>query len=213
MAVKTVALYTARPLGWAVAEIVHDDPAVEVVSHDHVARGWWGLAGIEMRGNGGRALAADLTISCLTNHIFRSHELSRNSVINLHPAPLHEYRGCNSYAHAIIDGAKEYGATLHYVTEGIDTGPIIADCRWDIAPDATGRSLHDEAQEFALSLFMYVWPRLREGLPPAVVQSEHGAQYFKRDSLKSYFGSPDPVVRRALTFPPFDNGYSTEGEA
>lgn len=200
-----IGLLSARPLGWAIAEMIKHTDGVKVVDHRHIAKGWWGVAGHDLDFT--TREEPDWFLSVLWPEIIKPDALERHPYINLHPAPLPEYRGCNSYAHAIINGETEYGVTLHYMDEGVDTGPIIASPRFPILPDDTGRSLHDRAQLTALDMFESWWPILREGLPPATVQPAEG-RYYRRDSLKPYFGSPDPVVRRALTFPPFDNGYT-----
>jgi len=202
--VARIELLTARPLGWAVAEIVKDDPDTKVVSHTHLAKGWWGVAGQDLDYT--TREEPDFTISVLWPHIITPEQLAERHYLNLHPAPLPEYRGCNSYAHAIINGETEYGVSLHYMNEGVDTGPIIASPRFPILPDDTGKSLYDRAQIEALSMFESLWPILKDGLPPATTQPSEG-RYYRRDSLLPYFGSPDPTVRRALTFPPFANGY------
>lgn len=202
-----IGLLTARPLGWAVAEIVKGDPDVKVVDHRHIADGWWGRAGENLDYT--TREDPDFYISVLWPEIIKPDALAENHYLNLHPAPLPEYRGCNSYAHAIINGETEYGVTMHYMNEGIDTGPIIASPRFPIEPDDTGRSLYDRAQIHALAMFEDLWPILKGGLPPATTQPAEG-RYYRRDSLVPYFGSPDPTVRRALTFPPFTNGYEEQ---
>jgi hypothetical protein len=201
-----VGLRTARPLGWAVAQHIKENGG-DVVDHIHIADGWWGRAGIPLDFVG--AVKPDFYLSVLWPDIIPPHALKSAPWLNLHPAPLPEYRGCNSYAHAIINGEREYGVTLHYMDEGVDTGPIIESRRFPLLPAYTGKRLHDVAQLHALEMFRDWWPVLRGGLPPATVQPAEG-RYYRRDSLEPYFGSPDPTVRRALTFPPFDNGY---GEA
>ena len=198
-----VGLRTARPLGWSIAKHVMSDPVVRVVDVSHIADGWWGQAGTPLDWASGEK--ADFYLSVLWPDIVTPAQLAV-PWINLHPAPLPEYRGCNSYAHAIINGETEYGVTLHYMNEGVDTGPIIASPRFPILPTDTGKSLHDRAQYHALALFLRQWRILRRGLPPATVQPAEG-RYYRRDSLVPYFGSDDPTVRRALTFPPFANGY------
>ncbi len=199
-----IGLLTARPLGWAVAEHVKSDPGVKVVDHRHISKGWWGTAGMDLDFT--TREEPDFFISVLWPEIIKPEALANHHYLNLHPAPLPEYRGCNSYAHAIINGDKEYGVTLHYMDEGIDTGPIISSPRFSIFSDETGKSLYDRAQVAAFDMFVDLWPILRGGLPPAMTQPAEG-RYYRRDSLEPYFGSPDPVVRRALTFPPFTNGY------
>jgi methionyl-tRNA formyltransferase len=51
--------------------------------------------------------------------------LCAEGVVNLHFAPLPKYRGSGTLTHAIINGEKEYGVTLHLMDENLDTGPII----------------------------------------------------------------------------------------
>lgn len=203
-----VGLLTARPLGWNIAQLIKGDADTDVVSHTHIADGWWGRAGVPLDYD--RGDPPDFVLSVLWPEIIRPDALERCPHLNIHPAPLPEYRGCNSYAHAIINGETEYGVTLHYMNEGVDTGPIIDSPRFPIGPEETGKSLYSYAQVAAYLMLTRWWPVLRKGLPPATVQPEAG-RYYRRDSLVPYFGSPDPVVRRALTFPPFDNGYKGEG--
>ncbi len=50
----------------------------------------------------------------------------RGSMINLHPSLLPLYRGTNTYQRAIDAGDKRHGASIHFVTEELDGGPVIA---------------------------------------------------------------------------------------
>jgi phosphoribosylglycinamide formyltransferase-1 len=47
-------------------------------------------------------------------------------VINVHPALLPAFPGIGAVEQALAHGVKVFGVTVHYVDEGIDTGPIIA---------------------------------------------------------------------------------------
>ncbi|MBN1631442.1 MAG: phosphoribosylglycinamide formyltransferase [Thermoleophilia bacterium] len=47
-------------------------------------------------------------------------------IINLHPAILPSFPGTNSISDAVHYGVKVTGVTVHFVDEGLDTGPIIA---------------------------------------------------------------------------------------
>lgn len=54
----------------------------------------------------------------------------KNRIINIHPSLIPKYCGPGYYGmrvhRAVIEaGEKESGATVHYVDEGVDTGPII----------------------------------------------------------------------------------------
>jgi phosphoribosylglycinamide formyltransferase 1 len=47
------------------------------------------------------------------------------SVINVHPSLLPSYPGLHPIERALADHAETFGVTVHYVDEGVDTGPII----------------------------------------------------------------------------------------
>jgi methionyl-tRNA formyltransferase len=138
-----------------------------------------------------RGRRPDLVFSVLTDYIFRKEDIeaTRYGIINLHPAPLPDYRGCNSYAHAIMNGEKQYGVTMHYVNEKIDQGRIIRVDRLPIEHDDTGRSLYDKAQLVAKALFESQFPRivgkaLEGDFVESYPQDNSQARYYNRHSLK-----------------------------
>ena len=47
-------------------------------------------------------------------------------VINVHPALLPAFPGIGAVEQAVAYGVKVFGVTVHFVDEGVDTGPIIA---------------------------------------------------------------------------------------
>tara|TARA_B110001454_G_scaffold187499_1_gene184899 strand:+ start:1235 stop:1813 length:579 start_codon:yes stop_codon:yes gene_type:complete len=49
----------------------------------------------------------------------------KNRILNIHPALLPAFPGLNAQKQAIEFGAKFSGCTVHFVDEGVDTGPII----------------------------------------------------------------------------------------
>jgi phosphoribosylglycinamide formyltransferase-1 len=57
-------------------------------------------------------------------------------VVNVHPTLLPAFPGIGSVEQAIDYGVKVFGITVHFVDEGVDTGPIIAQRAIDL-PDAT----------------------------------------------------------------------------
>jgi len=62
-------------------------------------------------------------------------------IINIHPSLLPKYPGLDTYKKAIAAGDKEHGSTVHFVTNVLDGGPIIAQCRLPILPDETPEQL------------------------------------------------------------------------
>jgi phosphoribosylglycinamide formyltransferase-1 len=57
---------------------------------------------------------------------FADPDLGINRVINIHPSLLPQFPGKDGYGDAWKAEVKQSGVTLHYVDEGVDTGPIIA---------------------------------------------------------------------------------------
>lgn len=70
---------------------------------------------------------AELFVSMSFNQILRKEILDAPSkgFINCHAGALPFYRGRNILNWALINDEKEFGVTVHYIDEGIDTGDII----------------------------------------------------------------------------------------
>jgi len=49
----------------------------------------------------------------------------KNRILNIHPALLPSFSGLQAQEQAIKFGAKYSGCTVHFVDEGVDSGPII----------------------------------------------------------------------------------------
>jgi phosphoribosylglycinamide formyltransferase-1 len=47
-------------------------------------------------------------------------------MLNIHPSLLPQFRGLHTHERAIAEGVKLHGASVHFVTEGLDEGPVIA---------------------------------------------------------------------------------------
>ena len=82
----------------------------------------------------------DLLVSVHWRTIFRPEDLIRFhwNAVNLHNSYLPWNRGSDACSWAIATGTP-HGATLHYIDEGVDTGPIIYQEREEILPDDTRR--------------------------------------------------------------------------
>jgi phosphoribosylglycinamide formyltransferase-1 len=76
----------------------------------------------------------------------------RNRVINVHPALLPSFPGIDALQQAIDHGSKITGVTVHFVDEGVDSGPIILQRPVPIPPsrdwDEAEKAIH--ASEHAL---------------------------------------------------------------
>lgn len=68
-------------------------------------------------------------------------------ILNIHPSLLPAYPGLEAWRQAVEDGATESGCTVHYVDEGMDSGPVIGRARVPVHPDDTPATLHARIQE------------------------------------------------------------------
>ena len=68
-------------------------------------------------------------------------------IINIHPALLPSFPGLASWKQALDYGAKVAGCTVHFIDEGMDTGPIIVQRSVPILDHDTPESLHARIQE------------------------------------------------------------------
>lgn len=59
----------------------------------------------------------------------------RGQIINIHPALLPAFRGLHTHARALAAGVKEHGATVHFVTEELDSGPIVLQAKVPVFAD------------------------------------------------------------------------------
>lgn len=89
----------------------------------------------------------DLFVSMSFNQIFRKRliELPRLHTINCHAGKLPFYRGRNILNWALINDESEFGITVHYVDEGVDTGDIVAQRAYPITDADDYRTLLDRA--------------------------------------------------------------------
>lgn len=116
----------------------------------------------------------DMAISCRAPYILKPRFLRKfkSGVVNMHGGLLPECRGVHNANHVVIDGLGFSGATLHFMDEGIDTGPIIARKRFDVSPTATAFDVFCQTQEALWELFVEQIDALLEGTVTAEPQEE-----------------------------------------
>lgn len=66
----------------------------------------------------------------------------QHRILNIHPSLLPAFPGKNGVADALAYGVKVTGCTVHFVDEGLDTGPIILQEALTVAANDTVESLH-----------------------------------------------------------------------
>lgn len=74
----------------------------------------------------------------LTGDFIRRFE---GRIINIHPSLLPLFPGLNTHQRAIDAGMTTAGCTVHFVTEGMDEGPVILQASVPVLPDDTAETL------------------------------------------------------------------------
>lgn len=95
----------------------------------------------------------DINVSMSFNQILKKRIINSApfGFINCHAGALPFYRGRNILNWALINGEKEFGVTVHYINEGIDTGDIILQNKAEISENDDYASVLDKAIELCAS--------------------------------------------------------------
>ena len=86
-------------------------------------------------------------------------------MLNIHPSLLPKYQGVKTHARAIAAGDTVHGASVHFVTEELDGGPVVLQARVPIFPDddevtLAERVLSQEHQIYPLVINWFCQGRL-----------------------------------------------------
>ena len=159
--------------------------------------------------DGLRSLNPDLLVSVHFPHFINASVLAVPSrgAVNLHPSFLPFNRGWHTPTWSILDGTPA-GATLHYMTEQLDGGPILAQRQVPTEVDDTADTLYQRILDVEVAVFLEGLPRALAG-EPGVAQGPEGTQHLQADlsrmsvgDLEAQFGPQiHDIVRvmRALT--------------
>lgn len=70
----------------------------------------------------------------------------RGTLINIHPSLLPAYTGLNTHQRVLDAGDSVHGTSIHFVTEQLDGGPVIAQAQVRVAKDDTAATLAEKVQ-------------------------------------------------------------------
>lgn len=134
--------------------------------------------------------ALDFAVSARAPWILRPEFLARfrKGVVNMHGGPLPEMRGVHNANHAILAGFQFSGATLHYMDDGIDTGPILGKRTFPIGPHDTAHDVFMQTQVALWQLYLEVIESVIEDQDAPVQQDQLIAEgattvYFNRNAI------------------------------
>jgi methionyl-tRNA formyltransferase len=114
---------------------------------------------------------------------------ARIDAFNLHMAPLPEYRGCNQFSFAIIDGKTEFGTTVHRMDTRIDHGDILFEKRFPIPPNCWVETLYELTETASVDLFQSSLATLIRGeyaaIPQSHLEAERGTSLHYRKEINT----------------------------
>jgi phosphoribosylglycinamide formyltransferase-1 len=87
----------------------------------------------------------------------------RGRLINIHPSLLPALRGLHTHQRALDAGLKEHGASVHFVTEELDSGPVIIQVRVPVLDDDTAATLATRVLQQEHRLYVLALQLLADG--------------------------------------------------
>ena len=87
-----------------------------------------------------------------------------NQIINIHPSLLPKYPGLHTHKQVIANQDKEHGATVHWVNEQLDAGPILAQAKLPVSIDDTEDSIKTKVLKLEHTLYPMVINNLALGV-------------------------------------------------
>ncbi len=144
--------------GLPISGVASNKPAVralERAEHACIPSAVFDVANYDSREERDAAMAewlerrgVDLVVCAGFMHLLRAPFLKRygGRIVNTHSAPLPDFPGMHPIEDVLAAGVSETAATVHYVDEGVDTGPIIAMERVPVRSDDTVDTLKPRVQ-------------------------------------------------------------------
>ncbi|WP_044348396.1 formyltransferase, partial [Dethiosulfatarculus sandiegensis] len=127
-----------------------------------------------------RELDPDIIFSFYYRNMIKSEILGLppQGCLNLHGSYLPAYRGRCPVNWVLVNGEKQSGATLHYMTEKPDQGDIVDQESFLIEPDDTALDLHHKLAHAAGTMLNRALPLIKEGKARPRHQDQAKVTYF-----------------------------------
>ncbi len=170
--------------------------------------------------------SVDFILSVQFDKILKQSQIdkAKNLAINVHIAPLPEYRGCNQFSFAIADGVNEFGTTIHKLEKGIDSGDIIFESRFAIPENCFVKELYNLAFNETVELFKNKFINVIHGnynlIPQNKFSDKRASSIHYREEINKlkiidnkWDKEEQKKIFRATFFPPFPNPILKKGDS
>jgi len=123
---------------------------------------------------------AELYLSMSFNQIIKKEliEAPPKGFINCHAGALPNYRGRNILNWALINDAEDFGITVHYIDEGIDTGDIIVQENFPITDEDNYNTLLNRSYESCSDLLEKAVDKIIAGKVVRIKQETLGEGFY-----------------------------------
>jgi|GEM_PF-4574614 len=175
-----------------------------------------------------KELKPELIAFCRTVALVKPEvlEIPSRGCSNLHYGMLPKYGGCDTIPHAVLDGEREIGVTLHYMDGTFDTGPILEQRSIDITgkrrrlrtpgrdievEGLTGFEIYQLANSAAFEIFKEQYVLIKEHKEKTKPQDSAKKLYYRRGEIDyqkhnriALSETEERIGRhaRAFTYPP-----------
>jgi formyltetrahydrofolate-dependent phosphoribosylglycinamide formyltransferase len=125
-------------------------PTFAVGLHEFADRAAWNDAFAD-------AIAAhrpDLVVLAGFMRVLAPQVVRRFRIVNTHPALLPAFPGAHAVRDALAAGVTDSGVTVHWVDDGVDTGPVISQERVPVLAGDDETSLHERIQAVEKPLYV-----------------------------------------------------------
>jgi len=104
----------------------------------------------------------------------------RGKLLNIHPSLLPKYPGLHTHKRALENKDEYHGSSVHFVTEELDGGPLIAQSKTKIANDETEESLIKKV----LKLEHQLYPQVAKWFVNDQIKLENNEVFFENKKLE-----------------------------
>ena len=115
----------------------------------------------------------------LTDDFVREFE---GRMLNIHPSLLPKYAGLDTHRRALEAGDAEHGATVHFVTPTLDSGPSVIQGRFRVKPEDDAATLAERVME---RIELKIYPQAVAWMARGELQLQDGAAVLRGRRLAS----------------------------
>lgn len=100
----------------------------------------------------------------------------KGRLVNIHPSLLPKYGGLHTHRRVLEAGDAEHGASVHYVTEQLDGGPVAVQGRFSVGPQDNERTLAGRVMQ---EVELKIYPQALAWMARGELRLESGAVQFR----------------------------------